>query len=96
MSDRFDQLAAHHSNLRARCALQRQHLAQTARDIEGQLSGVDRGVTLARNIVRSPVAVMGGIAIIAFIGPKRLMRWVSRGALFYTTARRLLRLRGNR
>lgn len=95
MSDRFDQLTTHHSNLRARCALQRQHLAMTAHEIEQQLSGVDRGVTLVRNFARSPALVMGGVAIVALLGPKRLLRWASRGALFYTTARRLLRLRAN-
>ena len=93
MSDRFDQLTAHHSNLRVRCALQRQHLANVGKEIEQQLSGVDRGVKLVRNVVRSPALVMGGVAVIALLGPKRLLRWASRGALFYTTARRLLRLR---
>lgn len=95
MSDRFDQLTSHHSNLRARCALQRQHLAKTAHEIETQLSGIDRGVNLVRNIVRSPALIMGGVAIVALVGPKRLLRWASRGALFYTTGRRLLRLRSN-
>jgi hypothetical protein len=93
MSDRFDQLSVHHGNLRAHCALQRQHLAKTALEIESQLGGVDRGVSLVRNVVRSPALIMGGVALVALVGPKRLLRWASRGALFYTTARRLLRLR---
>jgi hypothetical protein len=92
MSERFDQLVAHHSNLRARCAVQRQHLGETADQIEGQLSRVDRGISIARSIVRRPVMIVAGVALIALLGPKRLLRWAGRGAILYSTTRRLLRV----
>jgi hypothetical protein len=33
------------------------------------------------------------VALVALVGPKRLMRWATRGALIYSTAKRFIRLR---
>ena len=54
---------------------------------------------LARHLVQAGLAgfvLIGGVAAVAIIGPKRLMGWVSRGALIYSTARRFMRLRQQR
>jgi hypothetical protein len=93
MSERFKQLSARHSSLRDRCALQRQELSQQAQQIERHLSGVDRAVNAVRAVARSPLLIVGGIATIALLRPRRLVRWASRGALFYSTARRFWRSR---
>jgi hypothetical protein len=92
VSERFDQLAARHRALRAHSALQRDSLGRTARDIEARLGVIDRRVAALRGVLRHPAVLAGGVAIVALIGPKRLLRWVSRGALMYTTASRLRRL----
>ena len=92
-SERFNQLSAKHSNLRLRSAVQRRQLGSTMNEIEGHLSGLDRGLGAAQRLLRNPAVMVGGVAVVALIGPKRLMRWVSRGALVYTTARRFMRLR---
>lgn len=92
-SERFNQLAARHSQLRLRAAAQRRELGETMSDIEHHLSGVDRGLGAAQRLIKSPAVIIGGAALIALIGPKRLMRWASRGALMYSTARRFIRLR---
>jgi hypothetical protein len=92
-SERFNQLAAKHSNLRLRSAVQRRQLGSTMNEIESHLSGLDRGLGAAQRLMRNPAVLVGGVAVVALIGPKRLMRWVSRGALIYTTARRFIRLR---
>ena len=92
MSERFDQLNVHHSSLRARCALQRLHLAQTTQEIESQLSGIDRGVGVVRRVARRPALIMGGVALVALLGPRRILGWATRGALFYSTAKRVLRM----
>lgn len=92
-SQRFHQLSAKHSNLRLRSAVQRRQLGSTMNEIEHHLSGLDRGIGAAQRLARNPAVLIGGVAVVALIGPKRLMRWVSRGALIYTTARRFLRLR---
>ena len=93
MSRRFDQLSAHHSNLLARIAVQRRHLGDTAEEIEHELSRVDRGVAAVRRVLSNPALIGGAIAIVALIGPRRLLRWSTSGLMMYSTARQLLRLR---
>jgi hypothetical protein len=93
MSRRFDQLSAHHSNLLARCAVQRRQLAESAEEIEHELGRVDRGVAAVRRVLRSPVMICGAIIVVALVGPRRLLRWSTNGLMVYSTARRLLRLR---
>lgn len=92
-SERFNQLTTKHSNLRLRAAVQRRALGSTMNEIEHHLSGLDRGLGAAHRALKNPAVLIGGVAVVALIGPKRLMSWVSRGALIYTTARRFMRLR---
>jgi hypothetical protein len=92
MSQRFDQLHAHHSNLLARIAVQRRELAETAEEIQHELGRVDRGVAAIRRVLSSPVLIGGAIAVVALVGPRRLLRWSSKGLMLYSTARQLLRL----
>jgi hypothetical protein len=93
VSRRFDQLSAHHSNLLARIAVQRQELAETAEEIEHELGRLDRGVAAIRRVLSNPVLIGGAIAVVALIGPRRLLRWSSKGLMLYSTARQLLKLR---
>lgn len=92
-SERFNQLVARHSNLRLRAAVQRRELGATMSEIERHLSGLDRGIGAAQRLIKNPVVIAGGVALVALVGPKRLVRWASRGALIYSTARRFIRLR---
>ena len=92
-SERFNQLAAKHSNLRLRAAVQRRELGSTMNRIEHQLSGLDRGIGAAQRLIKNPAVLIGAVALVALIGPKRLMRWATRGALIYSTARRFSRMR---
>ena len=93
MSRRFDQLHAHHSNLLARCAVQRQQLATSAEEIEHELGRLDRGLAAVRRVLRSPALIGGAVAIVALVGPRRLLRLGTRGLMFYSTARQLIRLK---
>jgi hypothetical protein len=92
-SERFNQLVAKHSNLRLRSAVQRRELGSTMHDIEHHLSGLDRGIGTAQRLIKNPAMIVGAVALVALVGPKRLVGWASRGALIYTTARRFIRLR---
>lgn len=92
-SERFNQLAAKHSNLRLRAAVQRRELGSTMNNIEHQLSGVDRGIAATTRVLKNPAIIIGGVALVAMVGPKRLMRWITKGALVYSTAKRVMRLR---
>jgi hypothetical protein len=92
-SERFNQLAAKHSNLRLRSALQRNQLGATMNEIEHQLGGLDRGIARTTRVLKNPAVIIGAVALVAMVGPKRLMRWATKGALVYSTAKRLIRLR---
>ena len=93
MSRRFDQLSAHHSNLLARCAVQRLQLGESAEEIEHELGRVDRGLAAVRRVLRHPVMIGGAVAVVALVGPRRLLRWATSGLMWYSTARSLIRLR---
>jgi hypothetical protein len=93
MSQRFDQLHAHHSNLLARCAVQRRQLAESAEEIEHELGRLDRGLAAVRRVLRSPALIGGAIAVVALVGPRRLLRWGTNGLMLYSSARQLLKLR---
>lgn len=92
-SERFNQLAAKHSNLRLRASVQRRELGATVNEIEHQLSGIDRGLARTARALKNPVVIVGGVALVAMVGPKRLMRWITKGAVLYSTAKRFMRLR---
>lgn len=92
MSERFDQLMAQHRELLARCDAQRRQMSSIGRQVDRQLAGVDRTIDKVRALARSPLLIAGGIAVIALIGPRRLWRLSGRGAMFYATASRFLRL----
>jgi hypothetical protein len=94
MSQRFDQLTGHHSNLLARCAVQRRQLGESAEEIEHELGRVDRGLATVRRVLRSPAMIGGAIAVVALVGPRRLLRWGTKGLMLYSSVRQLLRLRG--
>jgi hypothetical protein len=96
VSDREEQLASRREALLARSAAQRQLLAELAGDIEYRLGGLDRGINAVRSAARQPLLIAGAIAAVVLIGPRRLVRWLGRGALLWSTGRRLLRAAGFR
>lgn len=96
MSDRQRELAARRGALRAKSAIQREFLVDTIDDIETRLTGLDRGIDMVRHVVKQPVVLAGGIALIALIGPRRVLRMAGRAAVLFATGRRVLRIVGNR
>jgi hypothetical protein len=94
VSDREELLAARREALLARSAVQRSHLADVAADIEQRLGGLDRGINMVRSAARQPLFIAGAIAAVVLVGPRRLLHWLGRGALLWSTSRRLLRAVG--
>lgn len=92
MSDRQRELADRREALCAQSAIQREHLGVIARDIEARLVGVDRGIELARSVISKPTVIAAAIAVVAFVGPRRLMSLAGRGAVFLTAGRRVLKM----
>lgn len=97
MSDRQLELAARRHALIAQSTLQREQLKVLAGDVKERLAGIDRGIEVARAIAKKPAVVAGAIAMISFIGPRRVLRAVTRSAMFIATSRRVLTMfRGSR
>ena len=89
---RAEQLAEQRRHLQMRCALQRQELAHLANDIEARLVTADRVIDVASSIARNPIALIAVIAGTLILGPWRIMKWVSQGALLFNVARRVQEL----
>ncbi|HEY6641718.1 YqjK family protein [Povalibacter sp.] len=92
MSERTLKLAQRRTALRAHCASQREELARVAGNIESRLSSVDHGINMFRRYAASPALLVGGLALLTMIGPRRLLRWVGRSAVFVTAGQRIFRL----
>ena len=91
MSDRRTELASRRLALLAQSEAQRGKLAQTTREIEVRLRGVDHIISVARRFVAQPLLLVGGLAAIILVGPRRLLSWAGRGIVLISTGRRLLR-----
>jgi hypothetical protein len=91
-SDRAILLAQRRSALRARCAVQRTHLADTTEHIEARLGGVDRGIEAVRRLAGHPLLIVGGVALLTLVGPRRLVRLAGRSAVLLTAGQRIMRL----
>lgn len=87
---RAQQLAERRARLRAQCELQRRELRHQAEQIEEQLAGIDRAVAVIRGVTAKPVVISIAIAALVLIGPKRALRWATQGAIWYSTAKRML------
>lgn len=92
MSARELELAARRKALCEESALQREFLGRATHDIENRLAGLDRGIELARRVVKKPVVLAGGLAIIALVGPSRLLRLAGKSAVLFASGRRAMRL----
>ena len=86
---RAEQLAQKRRDLRMQCALQRQQLAHLASDIEARLVTTDRVIDVIAGVARNPLALIAVIAGTLMIGPWRMMKWASQGALLFKIGRRV-------
>jgi hypothetical protein len=97
MSDRQLQLAAKRHALIAESTAQREQLKSLAGDVKERLAGLDHGIEVVRTIAKKPTVIAGAIAMVSFIGPRRLFSAVTRSAMFISAGRRLVGLwRGSR
>jgi hypothetical protein len=94
MTSRAEQLAYKRRSLQLRCALQRQQVSFMTAAIEGQLGTADRVFSIASAVGKNPLFVVAALTGAMMIGPWRLLRWASQGALLFNVARKILRLIG--
>lgn len=91
MSEADGSPARHRKALLLRIAAQRQRLGAQVGAIESRLHGIDYRLAQARDFLRSPVAMAGGVALLLALGPRRLLRWASQSLVTLGTVRRLFR-----
>jgi hypothetical protein len=78
--------------LLSHCALQRGELSQRTQQIEARLAPIDRGINIVRRYAAQPLLLVGAAALLIMVGPRRILRWGGRGAVFITAGRRVARL----
>ena len=87
-------LARKRRDLQVRCALQRQEMGHLGNQIEAQLATTDRVIGIASTVVKHPVILVAAFAGTMILGPWRIVKWVSQGALLFSMARRVQQLIG--
>lgn len=87
---RAEQLANQRARLREQCDIQRRHLGAIAADLQYELSGIDRTVLMMRRVASKPIVVSAGVALLTLIGPKRALRWATKGAFWYSAGKKVL------
>jgi hypothetical protein len=86
------ELAAKRTALRAHCEVQRSHMMATAHDIEARLASLDRTIAVIQRYAHRPLLIAAGLGLLAMVGPRRLLRWTSRGAFLFASGKKLMRL----
>jgi len=94
MSSRQRELAARREALRTEATLQREFLSNAAIDLQTRLVSLDRGIAIAKQVVSKPLFVAGGVALVALIGPRRLLSFASRSAFLVSAGRRVMGMLG--
>jgi len=90
MKDHLVELADRRRQLLLKSAAQREQLGAAMESIESRVRTVDNVLVKARPFLRKPVLLVGGAALVWFIGPGRLLRMAGRAALLLSAARRLM------
>lgn len=77
----------------ARSAAHRAVLAAEVEQIANRLERVDGRIDAVRRFFARPWLLLGGAAaVLTLLGPRKLLRIGTRGAVWFGTARRVLRL----
>lgn len=92
MSTRVRELVDRQTTLQLRCAVQRREIAREVDLVEARLRSVDRVAAVARRVALNPAAIAAGVVALVLIGRVTGFRFLSRGLLLATAARRLWRV----
>lgn len=93
MRRRAAELAQRRLALIRRIAAERELVGMLADDITGRLERIDDRIDGVRRFFHRPWLLLGAAgALVALLGPRRLVRIASRGAFWVASAQRVLRL----
>lgn len=91
---RVAELEARRKGLLLRSAALRAELVQHTAELDHAFHRIDRGIGLVRNFAARPMLLAGGAALLLTLGPRKAFRWISRGLLLTSVARRAYGLLG--
>jgi hypothetical protein len=83
-------LEAKRQRLLQESARLRGELAQEGVRIHAALGFIDRGIIALRSLTSRPTLLSGALALLVILRPRRAVRWITRGAIATTLARRVL------
>ena len=85
---RVAELAARRDGLLLRSAALRLQLQQQTEDLSYACTRIDRGIGIARRLSSRPMLLAAGAALLVTLGPRKALRWVTRGLLMTSVVRR--------
>ncbi|HYM34649.1 MAG TPA: YqjK family protein [Steroidobacteraceae bacterium] len=92
MKSTAKQLAMRRQELLALGEQQRLQLVAQGNDVEMRLTNIDRVIDVVRSFATRPIVLIAAAAGAILLGPRRILTWVSRGAMFLTMFRKLREL----
>ncbi len=90
MSNRLRELAERRTRLQLRCASQRNELEDLIGQIEAPIHRIDNVILRVRDFARRPPVMLGALATVFLIGPRKLMRVAGKTWFWISTARSLI------
>lgn len=90
--DHLSDLAARRARLQRKAQLQREQLGAHVLAIEERLGSGAGGLLNARFLFQKPALIVGGAALLFFVGPRRVLALAGRALFLFSAARRLIRL----
>jgi hypothetical protein len=90
MSNRLGELAERRTRLQLRCARQRDELEQLVAQIEAPIHRIDNAIVRLQDFARRPAVILGTLATLFVVGPRKLMRVAGKSWFWISTVRRLV------
>jgi len=84
------ELARRRELLQQRCVFEREQLAQEAQAVEADLGQIDHGIRIARAFTK-PAMVTAGVAALTMFGPGRALKFLGRGLMLWSSARKIFK-----
>jgi len=89
MNPKSTELAQRRARLVAQAEAQRTTLAQSIAPWRGPLALADRGLAALRYLRSHPVLPIGAAAMVVVLRPRRAVKWLRRGWVFWGVLRKL-------
>jgi hypothetical protein len=90
MSNRLHELAERRARLQLRCASQRNEIEQLVAQVEAPIHRIDNAIVRLQDFIKRPAVLLSSLAVLFFVGPRKLMRVAGKSWFWISTVRRLV------